>query len=144
MAAFIAPPVIVTAFVLRSGSRSWLDDAVLLATGLLLPFYRLMRGSLATRALLMLATSCTTSIFLLGRIGLTAGLSVSLATFSVLALIGASRRIGFAIIAITAVAYLGSASWRRAIPTLTAVDTDPYRFATGSGWGPRRRCSRCC
>lgn len=129
MAAFIAPPVIVTAFVLRSGSRSWLDDAVLLATGLLLPFYRLMRGSLATRALLMLATSCTTSIFLLGRIGLTAGLSVSLATFSVLALIGASRRIGFAIIAITAVAYLGVGFLAsRHLLTLTAVDTDPYRF----------------
>jgi signal transduction histidine kinase len=129
MAAFIAPPVIATAFVLRSGSRSWLDDAMLLATGLLLPFYRLMRGSLATRALLMLATSCTTSIFLLGRIGLTAGLSVSLATFSVLALIGASRRIGFAIIAITAVAYLGVGFLAsRHLLTLTTVDTDPYRF----------------
>jgi signal transduction histidine kinase len=102
---------------------------VLLATGLLLPFYRLMRGSLATRALLMLATSCTTSIFLLGRIGLTAGLSVSLATFSVLALIGTSRRIGFAIIAITAVAYLGVGFLAsRHLLTLTTVDTDPYRF----------------
>jgi len=129
MAAFIAPPVVATAFVLRSASRSWLDDAVLLTTGLLLPSYRLMRGSLATRSLLMLATSCTTSIFLLGRIGLTAGLSVSLATFSVLALIAASRRIGLAIIGITAIAYLGVGFLAsHHLLTLTAVDTDPYRF----------------
>jgi signal transduction histidine kinase len=129
MAAFIAPPVVATAFVLRSTTRSWLDDAVLLATGLLLPFYRLMRGSLATRSLLMLATSCTTSIFLLGRIGLTAGLSVSLATFSVLALISASRRIGLAIIGLTAIAYLGVGFLAsHHLLTLTAVDTDPYRF----------------
>ena len=66
VAAFIAPPVVTSAFLLRSGQRSWLDDAVLLATGLLLPTFRLMRGSLATRSLLMLATACTTSIFLLG------------------------------------------------------------------------------
>lgn len=129
MAAFIAPPVVVTAFVLRSGPSSWLDDGVLLATGILLPFYRLMRGSLATRSLLMLATSCTTSIFLLGRIGLTAGLSVSLATFSVLALISVSRRIGLAIIAVTAVAYLGVGFLAsHHLLTLTAADTDPYRF----------------
>ncbi len=50
MAAFIAPPVVISALLLRSGQRSWLDDAVLLATGLLLPVYRLMRGSLATRS----------------------------------------------------------------------------------------------
>ena len=129
MAAFIAPPVVTSAFLLRSGQSSWLDDAVLLATGLLLPFYRLMRGSLATRSLLMLATACTTSIFLLGRIGLTAGLSVSLATFSVLALISASRRIGFAIIGVTAVAYLGVGFLAsHHVLTLTAADTDPYRF----------------
>ena len=98
-------------------------------TGLLLPVYRLMRGSLATRSLLMLATACSTSIFLLGRIGLTAGLSVSLATFSVLALITASRRIGFTIIAGTALAYLGAGFLAsRHILTLTAADTDPYRF----------------
>ena len=129
VAAFIAPPVVTSAFLLRSGQRPWLDDAVLVATGLLLPSYRLMRGSLATRSLLMLATSCITSIFLLGRIGLTAGLSVSLATFSVLALVTASRRIGFAIVAITALAYLGAGFLAsHHVLTLTAADTDPYRL----------------
>ena len=89
-----------------------------------------MRGSLATRSLLMLATACSTSIFLLGRLGLTAGLSVSLATFSVLALISASRRIGFAIIAVTAVAYLGVGFLAsHHLLTVTAADTDPYRLS---------------
>ena len=129
VAAFIAPPVVTSAFLLRSGQRSWLDDAFLLTTGLLLPIFRLMRGSLATRSLLMLATACTTSIFLLGRIGLTAGLSVSLATFSVLALVSTSRRIGFAIIGVTAAAYLGVGFLAsHHVLTLTAADTDPYRF----------------
>lgn len=128
-AAFIAPPVVASALLLRSGQPSRLDDVFLLATGILLPVYRLMRGSLATRSLLMLATACATSIFLLGRIGLTAGLSVSLATFSVLALITASRRIGFAIITVTALAYLGTGFLAsRHVLSVTAADTDPYRF----------------
>ena len=129
MAAFVAPPVVTASFFLRSGPRSWLDDAMLLATGLLLPVYRLMRGSLTTRSLLMLATACTTSIFLLGRIGLTAGLSVSLATFSVLALVSTSRRIGFTIIGLTAAAYVGVGLLAsQHVLTLTAADTDPYRL----------------
>jgi signal transduction histidine kinase len=128
-AAFIAPPVVTSALLLRAGPSSWLDEVMLLATGILLPLYRLMRGSLATRSLLMLGTACVTSIFLLGRIGLTAGLSVSLATFSVLGLITASRRIGFAIIAVTALAYLGAGFLAsHHLLTLTAADTDPYRF----------------
>ena len=129
VAAFIAPPVVTSALLLRVGRPSPVDALVLAMTGVLLPVYRLMRGSLATRSLLMLATACSTSIFLLGRIGLTAGLSVSLATFSVLALITASRRIGFTIIAGTALAYLGAGFLAsRHVLTLTAVDTDPYRF----------------
>ncbi len=129
VAALIAPPLIASALFLRLGQRSWLDDGVLLATGVLPPAYRLMRGSLATRSLLMLGTVCTASIFLLGRMGLTAGLSVSLATFSVLALVSASRRTGFTIIALSALAYLGVGFLAsRHLLSLTAVDTDPYRF----------------
>jgi signal transduction histidine kinase len=129
VAAIIAPPVVVVSFVLRSGTSSWLDDAVLLATGLLLPALRFARGSLAIRSLVLLVASCTTSIFLLGRIGLVAGLGVSLATFSVLALISANRRVGFAIIGLTAVAYytVGVLASHH-ILTITAADTDPYRL----------------
>jgi signal transduction histidine kinase len=129
MAALIAPPVVVVAFALRAGPRSWLDDATLAATGLLLPLYRFMRGSLALRSVLMLVTSCATSFYLMGRIGLTAGLSVSLATFAVLALVSASRTAGFAIVALTALAYFGIGLLAsRHILTLTSADTDPYQL----------------
>jgi len=129
VAAIIGPPVVVATFFLRSGPRSWLDEAVLLATGILLPSLRFARGSLAARSLVLLAASCTTSVYLLGRIGLVAGLSVSLATFSVLALISASRRVGFTIVALTALAYftVGLLASRH-ILTITAVDSDPYRL----------------
>jgi signal transduction histidine kinase len=128
-AALIAPPVVVVTFVFRSGTRAWFDDLVLIAVAVLLPLCRFLRGSLVARSLLMLAIACSTCILLLGRIGLTAGLSVSLATFSVLGLICASRRIGLAIIAITATAYFGIGFLAsRHLLTLTVADTDPYRL----------------
>jgi signal transduction histidine kinase len=129
VAAIIGPPVIVVAFALNSGPLNWLDDAVLLATGVLFCACRFVRGSLATRSLVLMLGACSTSVYLLGRVGLTAGISVSLATFSVLALICANRRTGFAIIALTAVAYytIGLLAARH-ILTITAADTDPYRL----------------
>ncbi|HLK89866.1 MAG TPA: sensor histidine kinase [Polyangia bacterium] len=129
VAAFIAPPVVTVAFVLRAGRRSWLDDAVLVATGLLLPLCRIVRGSLERRSLVMLGASVATSLFLLARIGLTAGLSVSLATFAVLTLICVNRPIAFGLIALSAVAYvgIGFVASRHHL-TITAADTDPYRL----------------
>jgi len=123
VAAIIAPPVVVVSFVLRSGTSSWLDKAVLLATGILLPVLRFTRGSLTTRSMALLVISCCTSIYLLGRIGLVAGLGVSLATFAVLALISANRRVGFAIIGLTAIAYytVGFLASQH-ILTITAAD----------------------
>ena len=129
VAAIIGPPVVLVAFVLRSGPRSWLDDAVLLATGILLGTARFVRGLLATRSLVVLVGACSTSIYLLARVGLVAGVSVSLATFSVLALICASRRTGYALIALTAVAYyaVGFLASHHLV-TITAADSDPYRL----------------
>ncbi len=129
LAALLAPPVVAAAILLRVGRSSWLDAAFLGATGLLLPLCRLMRGSLASRSLLMLTTAVTTSIFLLGRIGLVAGIGVSLVAFAVLALITVSRRMAFAVIALTAGAYfaVGLLASRRLL-TLTAADTDPYQL----------------
>ena len=129
VAAIIAPPVVVVAFALRSARSSWLDAAVLLVTGLVLVSLRFLRGSLATRSLILLGVSCTTSIYLLGRIGLVAGISVSLTTFAVLGLICASRRTGFAIIALSAAAYytVGLLASHHLL-TITPADTDPYRL----------------
>jgi signal transduction histidine kinase len=129
VAALIAPPVIAVAFLLRSGPRSWLDDAVLLATAIVLVALRFVRGSLAVRSLVLLGASCTTSVYLLGRIGLTAGLSVSLATFAVLGLVSAGRRAGFAVVALTAAAYyiVGFLASHHVL-TITVADTDPHRL----------------
>ena len=127
---WFAPPIILVSIVFRSASAPRIDDAVLVATGVLLPVVRLMRHWSSTRrALLMILIACSSSIFLLARIGLTAGLSVALATFSVLGLVCAGRRAGLAIIGITACAYLviGVLVSQRIVP-LTAVDTDPHHL----------------
>jgi signal transduction histidine kinase len=129
VAAFIAPPVVLLGLFLRTGPSTWLDDVMLLGTGIVLPILRFVPGSLAARSLALLAVACTTSIYLLARFGLVAGISVSLTTFSVLALISASRRIGFTIIALTAVAYFtfGLLASHHLLD-ITAADTDPYRL----------------
>jgi signal transduction histidine kinase len=129
VAALIAPPVVLLGLFLRTAPSTWLDDVVLLGTGIVLPTLRFVRGSLAARSLAVLAVACTTSIYLLARFGLVAGISVSLATFSVLALIVASRRTGFAIVALTAVAYLtvGVLASHHLLD-IRAADTDPYRL----------------
>jgi signal transduction histidine kinase len=129
VAAIIAPPVVVVAFALRSGRNSWLDAVVLLGTGLLLACLRVLRGSLVTRSLVLLGASCTTSIYLLARIGLVAGLSVSLTTFAVLALICANRRTGFAIIALIAIAYCTVGLFAsHHLLVISTADSDPYRL----------------
>src|SRR5262249_43615574 len=114
---------------LRTAPSTWLDDVVLLGTGVVLPILRFVRGSLAARSLVLLAVACTTSIYLLARFGLVAGISVSLTTFSVLGLICASRRTGLAIIALTAVAYftVGILASHHLLD-IRAADTDPYRL----------------
>ena len=136
MAALIAPPVVIVAFIFRTGQRSWLDDAVLVATGLLLPLCRFLPGTLRVRSLLVLAISCTTSIYLLARVGLAAGISVSLATFAVLALICAGRGVAFTIIATSAIAYYGLGILAsRHVLHLTTADTDPYRLRNWARMG---------
>jgi signal transduction histidine kinase len=129
VAALIGPPVVAVAFLLRSAPSTWLDDAFLLGLALLLVALRIVRGSLAVRSFILLLGSVTTSVYLLGRIGLTAGLSVSLATFAVLALVSAGRRAGFAIVALTAASYytVGFLASHHVL-TITAADTDPHRL----------------
>ena len=129
MAAFVAPLVIVVGLILPAGRRSWFDDAVLIATGLLLPLCRLVPGPLRTRSLWVVGIATAASLYSLARIGLTAGLAVSLAAFSVLALICANRRAGWVVIVLSAVAYVcvGLLASRHLV-SIAAADTDPYRL----------------
>ena len=76
------------------------------SVGVLVPLCRLIPGPLAPRALLMLATAFAVSFYYLGRNGLTGGISVALITFTILASLSFSRRLGVAFIVVTLVAYL--------------------------------------
>jgi signal transduction histidine kinase len=129
MAAFVAPPIVTAAFALRVGRRSWLDDTVLIATGVLLPLCRVARGSLERRSMLVLAIAISATIYLLARFGFAAGISVSLATFSVLTLICVSRPAAFGIIALSALSYLafGVVASRHHL-VVSPADTDPSRL----------------
>jgi signal transduction histidine kinase len=106
VAALVAPPVVVATIVLRSGSWSRLDTAVILSVGILVPLCRLVRGPLAVRAHVLLAAGFGLALYFLGRNGLAGGLSVALITFAILASISSSRWLGVAFVLVTLVAYI--------------------------------------
>ena len=76
------------------------------SVGVLVPLCRLIPGPLAPRALLMLATAFAVTFYFLGRNGLAGGISVALITFTILASLSFSRRLGVAFIVVTLVAYV--------------------------------------
>ena len=106
IAAFVAPPIIIATIVLRSGSWTLLDQAVIGAVSILVPVCRFIRGPLAPRALLMLAIAFTMTFYFLGRNGLAGGISVALITLTILASLSFSRALGVAFILVTLVAYV--------------------------------------
>ena len=106
VAAFVAPPIVLATIVLRSGSWTRFDQLVIGSVGVLVPLCRLIPGPLAPRALLMLVTAFAVSFYYLGRNGLTGGISVALITFTILASLSFSRRLGVAFIVVTLVAYV--------------------------------------
>ena len=106
VAAFVAPPIVIATIFLRSGSWTLLDQAVIGTVGVLVPLCRFIRGPLAPRAFLMLATAFAVTLYFLGRNGLAGGISVALITFTILASLSASRSLGIAFIIVTLVAYV--------------------------------------
>ena len=127
---WFGPPIALVVILFRTRAHAWVDNAVMALTGILLPLTRLMRHwSSKRRAMITIILGCVTSIYLLGRIGLAAGVAVSLATFSVLALVCASRAAALAIIGAMAAAYftIGALVSHGIVP-LTAVDTDPHKL----------------
>ena len=106
VAAFVAPPIVLATIVLRSGSWTLFDQLVIGSVGVLVPLCRLLPGPLAPRALLMLATAFAVTFYFLGRNGLAGGISVALITFTILASLSFSRRLGIAFIVVTLVAYI--------------------------------------
>ncbi|HLK89102.1 MAG TPA: sensor histidine kinase [Polyangia bacterium] len=83
------------------------DLAVMIAAGLILPALRFMPGiCVRRRALAAILTLFATGIFLLARAGFAAGLSVVLVTTCVLGVVTLGRRLGFTMIALSAVAHV--------------------------------------
>jgi signal transduction histidine kinase len=126
VAALVAPPIVLATIFLRSGSWTQLDQLVIGSVGVLVPVCRLVRGPLAPRALAMLATAFAVSIYYLGRNGLVGGISVALITFTILASLCFSRRLGVAFIIVTLVAYIcvGLLAQRHQL-TINAAASDP-------------------
>jgi signal transduction histidine kinase len=106
IAAFVAPPIVISTIALRAGSWTRLDTVVIAGVGVLVPLCRVVRGPLATRALLMLIATFAVTVYFLGRNGLAGGLSVALITMTILASLASSRSLGVAFILVTLVAYV--------------------------------------
>jgi signal transduction histidine kinase len=127
--ACIAPPVVALSIFLRAGRGNWLDTTVLAFAGISIPTLRFARGSLTSRALLLVCVACGTSYVMMARIGLTVGLGVSLLTFAILALVCAGRRVAYTLLTFTEGAYLvvGLLASKHLL-TFTVADVDPYRL----------------
>jgi len=126
IAAFIAPPIVIATIFLRSGSWTRLDQLVIGSVGILVPLCRLLRGPLAPRALLLLATAFAVAFYFLARNGLAGGISVALITLTILASLSSSRRLGSAFIIVTLIAYVcvGVLAQRHHV-TINSAASDP-------------------
>jgi len=126
VAAFVAPPIVIAAIFLRSGSWTLLDQLVIGTAGILAPLCRIIRAPLAPRALLMLVTAFAATLYFLGRNGLAGGISVALITFTILASLSFSRSLGvvFIIVALVANVCVGLLAQRHHL-TINTAATDP-------------------
>src|SRR5262245_30983447 len=126
LAAFVAPPIVLAAVLLRSGSWTRLDTVVISGVGILVPLCGMIRGPLATRALLLLLTAFAVTCYFLGRNGLVAGISVALITLTILASLSAGRSLGmaFILIALAANVCVGVLAQRHVL-TINTAASDP-------------------
>jgi len=126
LAAFVAPPIVLAAILLRSGSWTQLDTLVISGVGVGVPLCGLIRGPIAPRALLVLVTAFAVTFYFLARNGLAAGISVALITLTILASLSSSRSLGVVFIVLTLGGYLavGVLARHHAL-TINAAASDP-------------------
>src|SRR6266540_1437872 len=123
----LTPPLVAVSLLLRATPPRLLDVVTQLAVALILPTLYLARHSSVTvRAVVMIATLSTTSIFVLARVGFVAGASVALVLAAVLGVVFFGRRMGLATIAAltAAVMAVGVLAGRHAL-RLAPLDVDP-------------------
>ena len=105
--AVVAPLLAALGIFVGATHRDVIDIAVMATAGVLLPLLRLVSVfPVRRRALAAILTLFATGIFLLGRAGFAAGLSVIIVTTCVLGVITLGRNLGFVMIALSALAHL--------------------------------------
>jgi signal transduction histidine kinase len=128
--AVVAPLLAALGIFLGATHRDAKEIAVMATAGLLLPLLRVVRAiPVRRRALVAILALFATGIFLLGRAGFAAGLSVVIVTTCVLGVITFGRNLGFTMIGLSAVAHLviGLLVSRR-ILHLAPREVDPLLF----------------
>jgi signal transduction histidine kinase len=107
VSAVVVPMLAALGIFVGATHREPQDIAVMVTAGVLLPLLRLPSGiPVRPRALASILILFATGIFLLGRAGFAAGLSVVLVTTCVLGVITLGRNLGLAMIAVSAVAHV--------------------------------------
>lgn len=105
--AVVAPLLAALGIFVGATHRDAKDIAVMATTGLLLPLLRVLRGvPVRRRAIVAILALFATGIFLLGRAGFAAGLSVVIVTTCVLGGITLGRNFGFTMIGLSVLAHL--------------------------------------
>src|SRR5580698_8134273 len=105
--AIVAPMLAALGIFVGATHRDPQDIAVMVTAGVSLPLLRLAGGiPVRRRALAAILILFATGIFLLGRAGFAAGLSVVIVTTCVLGVVTLDRNLGFTMIGLSAVAHI--------------------------------------
>jgi signal transduction histidine kinase len=107
VAAVITPALSLLALLIRPSPRSWLDYLVIASCGVLIPVLRLTPGfTVRRRASATIGVLFFTGVYVLSRAGFAAGVSVLLVSICLMGVVYVGRRLGFVLIALTAIAHL--------------------------------------
>ena len=107
VAAIIAAPLSALAIFVRRSPRPWMEYLVLAAAGVLIPAARVLPGlAIRQRALMTIVVAFLTGVYMLGRVGFAAGVTVSMVAISLVGVVSLGRRFGFLLIGLTAAAHV--------------------------------------
>jgi len=107
VAALIAAPLSALAIFVRRSPRPLIEYLVLAASGVLIPAARVLpRLTTRQRALTVIVVAFLTGVYMLGRVGFAAGVTVSMVAISLVGVVSLGRRFGFVLIGLTAAAHI--------------------------------------
>jgi len=127
VAAIVTPLLAALALFIRPSPRSWLDYVVIASCGILIPTLRLMPGLLVPRrASAAIVVLFVTGVYVLARAGFAAGVAVMLVSIAILGTVYLGRRLGFVLIALSALAHVAvGVLVTRGLIHLDAAEVDP-------------------